>query len=705
MTRTRLGVLPPLSPALYARRPRAEAAPFPLSEGTFFARGRQAVWHGVQALGLKPGDELFVPAYHGGPEVEALSRAGLRCRFYDVGGRLEPDEAELEALIDPSVRGLYLVHYLGFPQEVAHWRAWCDRKGLLLLEDAGQAWLASADGHPVGFFGDLSLFCPYRSLGLPDGAILHVRPQSPVSESPRKLGLARVLEGHVHWLAQRSDIAAALSAALQARPAIPGDNSFALGDPRSAPSAVSLFLLRRLAADPNLAQRRRANYRLLLEDLRDQVPPPFETLPGGASPFAFPIETPAKENLLDRLARAGIEAVNLWPTPHPLLPAENFPGALRRRSRTVVVPVHQGLRPSDIARIAAILRRTSPVRSSLGIEPIDSFEAVREEWVELAERSRNVFATWEWASIWWRHFGGDRDLLAKLCRSRRSRSIAILPLYRWSSHPLRVLRFVGHGPADELGPVCAPADQIVATRALRRVLAETRWDIFLGERLSGDGWGALLGAKTLRRESSPVLRFDGVSVDELESSWSSKLRKQLRYDQRRLEREHNVVFRLADDPARLDADLDSLFRLHAARWGGSSFTIREAFHRDFAARAFERGWLRLWFLEVDGKAVSTWYGFRFMGVESHYQGGRDPAWRRSSVGSILLAHTIRAAAADGMQEYRFLRGAEKFKYRFATDDPQIETVGMGRGPLGRAALEASSLLPERLVPGIRRLVT
>jgi len=696
MTRARLGVLPPLSPALYARRP-CEEPQFPLGEGTtFFSRGRHAVWQGVQALGLVPGDELLVPAYHEGPEVEAFSRAGLRCRFYEVGDRLEPDETELEALLDPSVRALYLIHYLGFPREVAHWRSWCDRKGLLLLEDASQAWLAAADGRPVGFFGDLSLFCPYKSLGLPDGAALRVRAPSPAPESQRELGLAFVMGGHVSWLAQRSGVAAAVSATLRAPVESLLQNTFALGDPGSPPSAASLFLLRRLVADPDHAQRRRANYRLLLDDLRDRVPPPFETLPRGASPFAFPIETDAKADLLERLGREGIEGVDLWPTPHPVLPAESFPEAARRRAGTVVVPIHQGLRPSDIARIAAVVGRGKPVRSAPRIEPFDSLEDVRDEWVELAEHSRNVFGTWEWASIWWRHFGRDRDLVGLVCRSGRGRPIAIFPLYGWSSHPLRVLRFIGHGPADELGPVCAPSDRVVAARALHRVLAETHWDIFLGERLAGEGWGALLGAKTLRRESSPVLKLDGVSVEELESSWSSKLRKQLRYDHRRLERDHGMRFRLADDRDHLDADLRSLFRLHAERWGRdrSSFGIREAFHQDFAARAFERGWLRLWFLEVDDKPVSAWYGFRFNGVESHYQGGRDPAWGRWSVGSILLAHTIRAAAADGMQEYRFLRGDESFKYRFATEDPGIETVGMGYGPIGRAALEASSLLPE-----------
>jgi dTDP-4-amino-4,6-dideoxygalactose transaminase/CelD/BcsL family acetyltransferase involved in cellulose biosynthesis len=705
MRSPRLGILPPLSPGLYARREAGEP-PFPLGEGsTFFARGRHALWQGVQALGLSPGDELLVPAYHAGPDIEALSRAGLRCRFYESGEHLHPDEAELEALLDPSVRALYLIHYLGFPQDVARWRSWCDRKGLLLLEDAAQAWLASADSGPVGSLGDLSLFCPYKALGLPDGAVLRVRAPSPMPESQRGLGLALVVGGHVRWLTQRSGAAAVLGARLREPAENLAPNGFALGDPGSPPTEASLFLLRRLAADPDHARRRRANYRLLLDDLRERVPPPFDTLPDGASPFAFPIETDAKADLLEQLTRAGVEALDLWPTPHPLLPAGSFPAAARLRARTVVLPVHQGLRPGDIARIAAVVGRPKHARRPLRVEPVGSLDELRDAWVELAERSRNVFSTWEWASTWWRHFGGERGLLGNLCRSDRGQPIAILPLYGWSSHPLRVLRFIGHGPADELGPVCAPSDHVAAARALRSVLAETRWDIFLGERLGGEGWGALLGAKTLRRESSPVLKLDGVGVEELEASWSSKLRKQLRYDQRRLERDHGMRFRLADDRDRLDADLDTLFRLHTARWGrgGSSFSIREAFHREFAVQAFERGWLRLWFLEADGKPVSVWYGFRFSGVESHYQGGRDPAWGRSSVGSVLLAHTIRAAAADGMQEYRFLRGGESFKYRFATGDPGIETVGIGRGPLGRAALEASSLLPEAVVPAIRRL--
>ena len=63
--------------------------------------------------------------------------------------------------------------------------------------------------------------------------------------------------------------------------------------------------------------------------------------------------------------------------------------------------------------------------------------------------------------------------------------------------------------------------------------------------------------------------------------------------------------------------------------------------------ALERGWLRLWVLEADGKAVAAWYGFRFAQIDWYYQSGRDPDWERQSVGFVLLAHTIAGRSTTG----------------------------------------------------------
>jgi CelD/BcsL family acetyltransferase involved in cellulose biosynthesis len=378
--------------------------------------------------------------------------------------------------------------------------------------------------------------------------------------------------------------------------------------------------------------------------------------------------------------------------PHPSLAPEQFPAATARRRETVALPVHQELSIADVERIARAVRPRRKHGPGLRLEPIDSLESVRPQWTELARRSRNIFATWEWATSWWRHHGIGHALQAFACRSADGGSpVAILPLYLSSSGRLRVVRFIGHGPADQTGPICAPEDRRTVARLMRRLLSDRRgdWDLFLGEQLPRDErWGELLHARVLRREGNPVLRAPG-GWEEYLASRSANLRQQMRRRERALAREHELRYRLADDPDRLQADIDTLFALHADRWDGHEsrfIAADQAFHREFARHALEQGWLRLWFLELDGCPRAAWYGFRFQGVESYYQAGRDPTWQTRSVGFVLLAHSIRAALQDGVREYRFLRGSEPFKYRFADFDPELETVAVAHGPRGAAAL-------------------
>jgi hypothetical protein len=44
-----------------------------------------------------------------------------------------------------------------------------------------------------------------------------------------------------------------------------------------------------------------------------------------------------------------------------------------------------------------------------------------------------------------------------------------------------------------------------------------------------------------------------------------------------------------------------------------------------------------------------------------------------------------------MSEYRFLRGGEAYKDRFATRDPGVETITLAESGAGRAALAAAGL--------------
>jgi hypothetical protein len=53
--------------------------------------------------------------------------------------------------------------------------------------------------------------------------------------------------------------------------------------------------------------------------------------------------------------------------------------------------------------------------------------------------------------------------------------------------------------------------------------------------------------------------------------------------------------------------------------------------------------------------------------------------------------SVREAVVDGMSEYRFLRGGEAYKDRFATRDPGVETITLAESGAGRAALAAAGL--------------
>ena len=354
----RLSLWPPLPvTATLASPDRALPFPFDAPGCRVYHRARQGIWHGVRALGLGPGDEVLAPAYHQGSDIEALVRAGLVVRFYDTDDLLAPEPGALEALLGPRTRALYVIHFWGFPQDAARWRTWCDERGLLLLEDAAQALFATTGGHLVGSLADLSVFCIYKTFGVPDGAAAACRSELPAPSGRASVGLLDLARRAGSALAQRSAWFAGLHRRLAGD--VESDRSFGeflpgeleLGEPLRPPSRLASLILRRVV-DPSAPERRRRNYAHLLERLGDRAPAAFGTLPDGASPFAFPVETGDSRGLARALEAVGIDSGRLWPTWHPTLPVESYPVARHYRERVLGVPVHQGLTKPALDRIA-----------------------------------------------------------------------------------------------------------------------------------------------------------------------------------------------------------------------------------------------------------------------------------------------------------------------------------------------------------------
>src|SRR3954465_1626152 len=106
---------------------------------------------------------------------------------------------------------------------------------------------------------------------------------------------------------------------------------------------------------------------------------------------------------------------------------------------------------------------------AFAVVALPSIEGGEFTWRALAAPNGNLFGTWEWASAWWSVYGVGRQLRLYAAGPRGAPPRAILPLYQPSKRPVPVTRFIGHGPADMLGPVCDPADRVATAEALKRL--------------------------------------------------------------------------------------------------------------------------------------------------------------------------------------------------------------------------------------------
>lgn len=122
------------------------------------ARGPLAVW---------------VPDYFCDGALHHLRAGGARLVFYPVDAALRPDWAACAGLLAGGAPDLFvLVHYFGTVNDVAGARAFCDRTGARLMEDAVHV-LRPVGG--IGTAGDFVCYSPRKFFALPDGGVLVVR--------------------------------------------------------------------------------------------------------------------------------------------------------------------------------------------------------------------------------------------------------------------------------------------------------------------------------------------------------------------------------------------------------------------------------------------------------------------------------------------------------------------------------------------------
>jgi dTDP-4-amino-4,6-dideoxygalactose transaminase len=331
----------------------------------YFARN--GVWLAARLLGLD-GQEVLVPSYHHGVEVEALAAAGAVPRFVRVDGRMRLDLEHAERSIGPRTRALYVIHYLGFPQPMDALVELARRHGLAVIEDCALALLSRDEDVPLGSRGDVAVFCLYKTLPVPNGGLLVLnRPlyaPRPARSAPAGSTLSHATGSLLAHLALRFGTGGeALREALRrtARTVrfATGAEVLSTGTSHFDPGAVDVGMsgLSRLIAEnldyDEIVKARRRNWFLLFSRLRDVAPPVHGELPAGTCPLFYPLVCPDKEEVARRLAARGVETVDFWRDGHPACPRDEFPETEALRRRVLEIPLHQDLGPEEMAYLTA----------------------------------------------------------------------------------------------------------------------------------------------------------------------------------------------------------------------------------------------------------------------------------------------------------------------------------------------------------------
>lgn len=133
---------------------------------------------GAAALGLKPGDEVLVPAFTWIATANIVEHLGAKPVFVDVSLRtFNIDPAAAEAAVTPRTVGIIPVHLFGLSADMDPLLALAKRHGLWVMEDAACGFDTWYKGKHVGTFGDLGAFSfhPRKAITTGEGGMITCR--------------------------------------------------------------------------------------------------------------------------------------------------------------------------------------------------------------------------------------------------------------------------------------------------------------------------------------------------------------------------------------------------------------------------------------------------------------------------------------------------------------------------------------------------
>ncbi|WP_329466984.1 DegT/DnrJ/EryC1/StrS family aminotransferase [Streptomyces sp. NBC_01431] len=133
-----------------------------------------ALYAGLLAAGIGPGDEVIVPGYTFIASIAAVAHTGAEPVLAEIDESLLLDPADVAAKITSRTKAVLAVHMLGAPCDLDALDAVTREHGLLLVEDCAQAGGGTYRGRHLGTVGGFGAFSlnVFKTFTAGDGGVL-----------------------------------------------------------------------------------------------------------------------------------------------------------------------------------------------------------------------------------------------------------------------------------------------------------------------------------------------------------------------------------------------------------------------------------------------------------------------------------------------------------------------------------------------------
>ncbi|MFW6169699.1 MAG: GNAT family N-acetyltransferase [Planctomycetota bacterium] len=324
----------------------------------------------------------------------------------------------------------------------------------------------------------------------------------------------------------------------------------------------------------------------------------------------------------------------------------------------------------------------------------EQLEDLRLVWNSLASQTPglSLFHTLDWLQVYWKHFGAGQHLRVLLVVSA-NKPIGIVPLTvieeKTRAGRVRVLTYPLHDHGTFYGPI-GPNPAATLTLAFNYLHASPReWDLLDMRWVNRDEHDRFRTKWAMERAGYAVREsiWKHTAVIEMQAGWdqywesrSSKMRSNLRRDEKRLRAQGHVEYiryrpagmAAGDDDPRWDL-YQTCVEIAAASWQGASETGTTLSHervaeyfREVHAIAVKHGMVDINILKVAGRAVAFSYNYVSNGELVGMRRGHLPEFSRWGVGNLLFLRMLKESFQRGDRNLDLGPGSRDIKRGWST---------------------------------------